>query len=111
MKVLVTGATGQVGWELQRCVPAGIELDVAGRAGIDLAADDVRERVLARTPELIINAAAYTAVDRAETEPGLAFAVNAAGAGAVAAAAHQHRVRLVHQYTQLVLDRKSNRPY
>ncbi|MBP8926426.1 MAG: dTDP-4-dehydrorhamnose reductase [Pseudomonadales bacterium] len=111
MKVLLTGATGQVGWELQRCVPAGIELDAAGRAAIDLAADDVQARVLARAPDLIINAAAYTAVDRAETEPGQAFAVNAAGAGAVAAAARQLGARLIHLSTDFVFDGNASRPY
>jgi dTDP-4-dehydrorhamnose reductase len=111
MRVLVTGATGQVGWELQRCVPEGVELDAVGRDTIDLAGTDVLARVLARAPELIINAAAYTAVDRAETEPALAYAVNAAGAGAIAEAARQLGARLVHVSTDFVFDGNASRPY
>lgn len=72
MRVLVTGASGQVGWELLRCVPSGVECDAIDRSVIDLAGAGVEAQVRARHPDVIIHAAAYTAVDRAESEPELA---------------------------------------
>jgi dTDP-4-dehydrorhamnose reductase len=111
MRVLVTGVTGQVGWELVRSAPAGVELDAADRSAIDLAGTDVTERVLARRPDVIINAAAYTAVDRAENEAELARRINGDGAAAVARAAHALGARLVHVSTDFVFDGSASRPY
>ncbi|MBP6381367.1 MAG: dTDP-4-dehydrorhamnose reductase [Pseudomonadales bacterium] len=111
MKVLVTGANGQVGWELARRVPAGVTLDATDRTLLDIAADDAGACVLARRPDVIINAAAYTAVDRAESEAALAHRVNAQGAGAVARAARELGARLVHVSTDFVFDGSASRPY
>jgi len=111
MRVLVTGITGQVGWELVRSAPAGIVLDAADRSSIDLAAEDLSARVIARRPEVIINAAAYTAVDRAESEPDLAHRVNALGAAAIARAARELGARLVHVSTDFVFGGAASRPY
>ena len=111
MKVLVTGVNGQVGWELARRVPAGVTLDATDRAVLDLATDDVAARVIARRPEVIVNVAAYTAVDRAESESALAHRVNADGAGALARAARELGARLVHVSTDFVFDGSASRPY
>lgn len=111
MKVIVIGAGGQVGWELQRTVPAGVELDALGRAALDLRDPELVSGIAARAPEVIINAAAYTAVDAAESEPALARAVNAEGARFVARAAHAAGARLVHISTDFVFDGASSRPY
>ena len=111
MRVLVTGVSGQVGWELARSVPPGVTLEAADRSALDLAADDVAARVMARRPDVIINAAAYTAVDRAESEPALAHRINAEGAAAVARAARELGARLVHVSTDFVFDGSASRPY
>jgi dTDP-4-dehydrorhamnose reductase len=111
MQVLVTGATGQLGHELARTVPPGIDALFLDRAALDLAAPDVEERVVAHAPRLILNAAAYTAVDRAESERELAFAVNGSGAGALARAAARLGARLVHVSTDFVFDGVASSPY
>ena len=80
MQVLVTGATGQLGHELARTVPSGVDAHFLDRAELDLSSPDVEHRVFALAPRIILNAAAYTAVDRAESERDLAFRVNGAGA-------------------------------
>lgn len=110
MQVLVTGANGQLGHELARARPDGVEACFADRAALDLAADDVEEKVVSLAPRLILNAAAYTAVDRAESEPDHAFRVNGAGAGALARAAARLGARLVHVSTDFVFSGNASRP-
>jgi dTDP-4-dehydrorhamnose reductase len=110
MKLLLTGATGQLGWEMQRCAPAGVELVATDRAALDIAAPDLEERVLAIAPRVIVNAAAYTAVDRAESEPAAAFAANAGGPAALARAATALGARLLHVSTDFVFGTDAARP-
>jgi dTDP-4-dehydrorhamnose reductase len=77
MKVLLTGAAGQLGHALRQQVPAGIELIATSRRELDLAdASACRTAVLEHRPDWVLNAGAYTAVDKAESEPELALAVN-----------------------------------
>ncbi|MFN3216048.1 MAG: dTDP-4-dehydrorhamnose reductase [Acidimicrobiales bacterium] len=106
MRVLVTGAAGQVGAELMRAAwPAGVAVTGVDRRGLDITDAAAVDAVVADlAPEVIVNAAAYTAVDRAETEPDLAQAVNATGVAHLAAAANRHGSRLIHISTDYVFD-------
>jgi dTDP-4-dehydrorhamnose reductase len=73
LRILLTGSNGQIGWELRRSLPPVGEVFAFDHASLDLAVPDrIVERVRQLKPELIVNAAAYTAVDRAESEPELA---------------------------------------
>ena len=101
MKILLTGVNGQVGWELQRALAPLGEVIAADRSLLDLAdAAGIRRTVAALAPDLIVNPAAYTAVDKAESEPELAHAINAAAPGALAACG----IPLVHFSTDYVFD-------
>lgn len=113
MRVAVTGKTGQVVTSLiKRGAVAGHEVIALGRPELDLADPASVARALeAAAPDIIVSAAAYTAVDRAESESDLAFAVNGAGAGAVAEAARALGVPLVHVSTDYVFDGTLDRPY
>lgn len=112
MKVLVTGAAGQLGRALQETCPAGIELVAAGRGELDLAdAPAIRSHVENIRPDVVINAGAYTAVDRAESEPALARAINADAVAAIAAACAAHGTRMVQVSTDFVFDGTAARPY
>jgi len=78
LRILLVGKNGQIGYELQQILPALGEVVALGRAELDLAdLDKIRAAVKDIKPGLIVNAAAYTAVDRAESEPELAHAINA----------------------------------
>lgn len=112
MKVLITGARGQLGRALVASVPAGWSCDALDRAGLDLAdRDAVRDRILADAPDVLVNAAAYTAVDRAESEEDTAFAINAGAVAAMAEALGRTGGRLVHVSTDFVFDGASPRAY
>jgi dTDP-4-dehydrorhamnose reductase len=112
MKVLLTGAHGQLGWELQRMVPVGVTLMALGSGELDITDQACVARVVAAAqPQVVINAAAYTAVDRAETEPERALAVNGHGAGNLARAAREHGARLVHISTDFIFDGLQSTPY
>lgn len=112
MKVLITGASGQLGWELRRAAPQDAAVAAFSRQELDIAdAPAVARAVTDFGPEVILNAAAFTAVDRAETEPEAAFAVNAVGAGNVARAAAAGGAFLVHVSTDFVFDGAAVRPY
>ena len=112
MKTLVTGAGGQVGRMLRETCPATVELIACEHADLDIAdVDRAREHVRRARPEVIINAAAYTAVDKAESEPETARAINAAGPGHLAAAARDCGARLIHLSSDFVFDGRSSSPY
>lgn len=107
MRILVTGREGQVVRALmERGTSAGHEVIPLGRPLLNLAsnAETIAKAVGAARPDAIVSAAAYTAVDQAEGEPERAFAINASGAGAVAAAASSLGVPLVHLSTDYVFD-------
>ena len=110
MKILLLGPDGQVGWELRRALAPLGEVVAVGRAGADgLCGDLARPEAVAETvrrvaPAAIVNAAAYTAVDRAESEPDAAAAVNAAAPGELARWAAAHDATLVHYSSDYVFD-------
>ena len=113
MKLLVTGADGQVGRELLRRGPAaGFTVRGVNREQLDITSATTIRKVLAETePELVINAAAYTKVDAAESEAELAFAVNRDGVRLLAEACRACALPLVHISTDYVFDGRSARPY
>ena len=112
MKILLTGRNGQVGWELERLLPALGEVRATGRDELDVAdADALRRMLRAWRPQLILNAAAYTAVDKAETEPELAMKVNCEAPGVMAEEAKKLAALLVHYSTDYVFDGRKAGPY
>ena len=114
MKILVTGTKGQVVTSLVEAAAAmdEIELITVGRPDFDLAdTSSVRQTILAAKPEIVVSAAAYTAVDRAEDERNLAYAINVTGAAAVAEAAAVLRVPIIHLSTDYVFSGTDPYPY
>ncbi|RJG57722.1 dTDP-4-dehydrorhamnose reductase [Sphingobium terrigena] len=113
MKIAVTGRTGQVVTSLiELGTAAGHEVIAIGRPDLDLADPaSVARALTAAAPDAIVSAAAYTAVDKAESESDLAFAVNGAGPGAVALTAKSLGVPLIHLSTDYVFDGMLDRPY
>lgn len=117
MKILLLGKNGQVGWELQRSLmPLGelVALDRNGRG--NLCGDASNPDFLAATvrevrPDVIVNAAAYTAVDRAESEPDLAYTINATAPAVLAAEAAKLGAWLVHFSSDYVFDGSGIRPW
>lgn len=114
MKVLVTGATGQLGRSLSEAASSYTDLDVRCVGRPELALDmpgSAASVVAAVRPDLVINTAAFTAVDQAETEADHAWQVNAVGAGEVASAAHAIGAPVIQISTDYVFDGQSRRPY
>jgi dTDP-4-dehydrorhamnose reductase len=118
MKVLLTGAAGQLGHALRQQLPAGVELIATSRNGGDgLQALDLANAVACRTavlehrPDWVLNAGAYTAVDRAESEPELALAVNAGAPRAFAEALLDTGGRLLQVSTDFVFNGQQGSPY
>ena len=112
MKVLITGAQGQLGRELQGLCPTGVDCLPLGRAELDITSKpEVMERLSEVQPQVIINCAAYTAVDGAETKPDLAVEVNAAGTANLAMAAERCGARVLHLSTDFVFDGAADTPY
>jgi len=112
MKTLIVGAGGQLGQELQQTCPPGVELFSADREELDICDQAaVLEYVAALMPALVINAAAYTAVDGAETKPDLAVEVNAEAPGYLARAVERTGGRLLHVSTDFVFDGQAREPY
>ena len=112
MKIAVTGANGQVGRSLTSQVPSGIEVLGWGHKDLDITdAQAVNDAVRKQSPDVIINAAAYTAVDRAESDPDLARRINVDGTGHLATAARASGARLIHISTDFVFDGTASLPY
>ena len=111
-KILLTGKTGQVGRELARLLDPMGELTALDRQQLDLAKpDEIRRAVRGMRPGLIVNAAAYTAVDRAESEEAIAQAINAVAPGVLAEEAKRLDALLVHYSTDYVFDGTKRDPY
>jgi len=113
VKVLLTGADGQLGRAWRALAQAeGILTFALSRQELDITnGQKLREKVLHIQPEVILNAAAYTAVDKAEAEPQLAFAVNARAVATLAEVANEVGALLVHVSSDYVFDGRSQRPY
>jgi dTDP-4-dehydrorhamnose reductase len=113
MRIAVTGRDGQVARALLEAGSrTGDEIITLARPLLDLArAETVLAAIAAARPDIVINAAAYTAVDKAEAEPELANAVNGPGAGAVAQAARRLGIPVIHISTDCVFDGTSHEPY
>lgn len=112
MKILLIGQHGQVSQALQQSLGRHIELTVLGREQLDLAKPhEIHQQVLRQRPTLIINAAAHTAVDQAESEPERAFAINATAPGILAEAAAELSAPLIHYSTDYVFDGNKAAPY
>ena len=112
MKVLIVGGHGQLGQALSRTVPPGVDAVVVSRARLDIADPmSLRETVMKIQPEAIVNAAAYTAVDKAEQARDEAFATNAQGAANLATLAEAIQAPLLHVSTDYVFDGRQGRPY
>lgn len=116
MKILLFGKNGQVGWELQRSLAPLGELIALDRHSTDLCGDlanpdGIREAVRQVRPDVIVNAAAYTAVDKAESDAATAHAVNAVAPGALADAARAAGAWLVHYSTDYVFDGSGSQPW
>ena len=111
MRVLLTGRNGQVGWELARRLPPA-ELIATGRAELDLADEAAIRRVVREAkPGIIINAGAYTAVDKAEAQPDLAMRINGIAPGVLAEEAKRLGALLVHYSTDYVFDGAKSTAY
>src|SRR5205814_5035520 len=113
MKLLVLGAAGQIGHELCRRVwPADYRIAGVDRAEVDITRQEaVADTLRQERPDIVINAAAYTAVDRAESEPDAAWAGNCAGPGYLAAACRSDGIPLIHISTDYVFDGSKKGPY
>jgi dTDP-4-dehydrorhamnose reductase len=116
MKILLLGKNGQVGWELQRSLAPLGELIALDRHSPDLCGDLSNLEGLAATvhrvrPDVIVNAAAYTAVDKAESEPQVARLLNALAPGVLATEAAKLGALLVHYSTDYVFDGQGHRPW
>lgn len=112
LRIVLAGADGQLGRCLRACVPAGISVQAYGRPLLDITDLGAVRRVIGEErPDWIINAAAYTSVDKAEDERELAFAVNAEGVGNLAFAASEFGARLLTISSDFVFDGRSGLPY
>lgn len=110
--ILLFGCDGQVGWQLQRSLSPLGTVTAVNHAQCDLASPDaIRSVIQAVAPKIIVNAAAYTAVDRAEAEPEQARAINATAPGVMAEAAKKTGALLVHYSTDYVFDGSKQTPY
>lgn len=112
MKVIITGKGGQLAWELEQIAPVGIEVISVGRNELDITNEPLVSKFITSVkPDLVINAAAYTAVDKAETNVDSAYAVNELGIKYLANACKKINARILHISTDFVFDGSSTTPY
>jgi dTDP-4-dehydrorhamnose reductase len=112
VRILLTGKNGQVGWELERTLGPLGEVIAFDHSGLDLAKPgEIVARVREVKPDVIVNPAAYTAVDKAESEPELAMAINGTAPGILAEEAKKLGALLVHYSTDYVFDGTKEEPY
>ena len=111
-KVLLIGAKGQVGQELQLTLPQLGEVISIGREELDLTnSEKIGQLIREIHPDYLVNAAAYTAVDKAETEPELAYSINAKAPKIMAESAEKIKAKFLHISTDYVFDGRKNTPY
>jgi dTDP-4-dehydrorhamnose reductase len=109
---MLTGANGQLGWELNRSLMALGEVFALDRQQCDLSRPETLPEIIASVkPDIIVNAAAYTAVDRAEEEEDLATIINGISVGVMAEEARKNNIFLLHYSTDYVFDGKKSEPY
>ncbi len=112
MKALIIGDKGQLGYELKRSAPSGVEIVACDLPEVNITDPvQVRKVVDESGPDVIMNSAAYTAVDRAEDERDVAFAVNATAVGYIIDAARTRGSRLIHVSTDFIFDGRKGSPY
>ncbi|NES70988.1 MAG: dTDP-4-dehydrorhamnose reductase [Okeania sp. SIO2D1] len=112
MKILLTGINGQLGHQLQPLLTNIGEVTAVGRENLDLADSNAISQIISQVkPEIIVNAAAYTAVDKSENEPELAHAVNSIAPGIMATEAKKLGATLIHISTDYVFDGTQSTPY
>ena len=112
MRILLTGSTGQVGWELYRSLlPLG-EIFAVNRDRFEMThPESLRSVVQKLYPDVIVNAAAYTMVDQAEDEEELATIINGVAPGVLAEEAERSKALLIHYSTDYVFDGEKSTPY
>lgn len=112
MRILITGKNGQVGYELERSLQGLGEIIALDRTQLDLGnSDEIRQTIRDIKPNLIVNPAAYTAVDKAESEPELAMQINGIAPGIMAEEASKIGSAIIHYSTDYVFDGTSARAY
>lgn len=112
MKILITGQGGQLAWELEQTSPHSLEVICLSSKELDISNQEIVNKVLSsHNPDVVINAAAYTAVDKAETEQDKAYAVNKQGSENLALACKELKAKLIHISTDFVFDGTSSIPY
>ncbi len=110
--ILLTGADGQVGWEIARQTPQEVTVQALTREHLDITDQkSVLESIESAAPKVVINAAAYTAVDQAESDEKCAFEVNRDGPAHLAHACREHDIPLIHLSTDYVFDGSKSGPY
>ena len=112
MRILLLGKNGQLGWELQRCLGPLGPITAVDYPEIDLIdVDSLRAVIKTAQPEVIVNATAYTAVDRAESESDLARRINSLAPGVMGEEANKHGAAVIHFSTDYVFDGRKGRPF